>query len=70
MVLEIVSTPTGLVRLGRTAGSDKDLEILLLRQRLAIIERKQRQPVRLSRSERLMLVVLAIRGHLKSQAAD
>jgi hypothetical protein len=42
------------------SASDKDLEILLLRRQMAIVERKHSQPVRLSRGEKLTLVVLAV----------
>jgi putative transposase len=58
MVMQVVSTLIELVRLGRQLESDKDLEILLLRRQLAIYERRQEQAPRLSRSEKLPLVVL------------
>ncbi len=61
MVLQIVSTLVELIQLRRTSASDKELEILLLRRQLAIYERKQRQPMRLTRGEKLTLVVLAVR---------
>ncbi len=48
-----------LVRLGRQADRDKDIEILLLRQQLRILQRKQPQPPRISRWEKLTLLVLA-----------
>ncbi|NDJ75916.1 MAG: hypothetical protein GYB65_06630 [Chloroflexi bacterium] len=65
MVFQVVSTLVELVRLGRQSASEKDLEILLLRRQLAIYERKQAQPMRLSRSEKLPLVVLGTK--LKTQ---
>jgi len=58
MVLQVVSTLIELVRLGSQSDSDKDLEILLLRRQLAIYTRKQKRSPRLSRSEKLTLVVL------------
>jgi putative transposase len=58
MVLQVVATLVELVRLGRQTESEKDLEILLLRRQVAIYERKQDQPMRLSRGEKLTLVVL------------
>jgi putative transposase len=64
MVLQMVSTLVELMQLRRTSASDKELEILLLRRQLAIYERKQRQPMRLTRGEKLTLVVLAV--HLKA----
>ena len=65
MVLQMVSTLVELIQLRRTSASDKDSEILLLRGQLAIVERKQRQPMRLTRGEKLTLVVLAV--HLKAK---
>jgi putative transposase len=59
MVLQLASTLVELVRLARQSESEKDLEILLLRRQLAIYERKQTRPMRLTRSEKLTLVVLA-----------
>ncbi len=61
MVMQIVSTLVELVRLGRQSESDKDLEILLLRRQLAVYERRQERAPRLSRSEKLPLVVLGIK---------
>ena len=58
MVLQVVATLVELVQLGRSSESEKDLEILLLRRQLAIYERQQSQPMRLSRGEKLTLVVL------------
>jgi hypothetical protein len=66
MVFQVVSTLVELVRLGRQSVSEKDLEILLLRRQLAIYERKQAQPMRLSRSEKLPLVVLGTKLKAKT----
>ncbi|HSH79977.1 MAG TPA: integrase core domain-containing protein [Herpetosiphonaceae bacterium] len=48
-----------LIGLNRRAKHDKDVEILLLRQQLRILQRKHPHPPRLSRWEKLTLVVLA-----------
>ena len=48
-----------LIWLGRRADHDKDVEILLLRQQLRILQRKQPRPPRISRWEKLTLLVLA-----------
>ncbi len=48
-----------LIWLGRQTDHGKDIEILLLRQQLRILQRKQPHPPRISRLEKLMLVVLA-----------
>ncbi len=66
MVLQILSTVVELVRLSRQSESEKDREILLLRRQLAIVERRQKSPMRLSRSEKAMLVALAIRLKAKT----
>ena len=66
MVLQVVSMLVEMVQLGCASASDKDLGILLLRRQLAIFERKQCQPVRLSRGEKLTLVVLAVRLKAKT----
>jgi putative transposase len=58
MVFQVVSMLVELVYLGRQSERAKDLEILLLRRQLAIYERRQDQPMRLSRGEKLPLVVL------------
>lgn len=66
MVLQVVATLVELVQLGRSSESEKDLEILLLRRQLAIYERKQSQPMRLSRGEKLTLVVLGTKLKAKT----
>ena len=48
-----------LLWLGRRADHDKDLEILLLRQQLRILQRKQPHTPRISRWQKLMLLGLA-----------
>ena len=45
----------------RVAPDEKDLQIVLLRQQLRLLERNAKTKPRLSRPERLMLVVLATR---------
>ena len=45
--------------IGRLAEQEKDLEILLLRQQLVILERKLDKPVRPSRIEKLTMAVVA-----------
>jgi putative transposase len=61
VVMQIFSVLLEWVRLGRRSESEKDLEILLLRHQLAILERKQTKVVRASRADRLILAVLAIK---------
>jgi hypothetical protein len=70
MVLQIVSTLIELIQFRRTSVSDKEMESLLLRRQLAIYERRQRQPMRLTRGEKLTLVVLAVRLKAKNRSYD
>lgn len=58
MMPQVVATLVELVRLRCQAESEKNVEILLLRRQLAICARKQDQPMRPSRGEKLTLVVL------------
>src|SRR5664279_4677281 len=45
----------------RKSGREQAIEVLLLRQQLRILERKQRRPPRVSRWEKLTLAILAVR---------
>jgi hypothetical protein len=58
MVFQMVSLLIELVRLGRKMEREKDLEILLLHRQMEIYERRSGRALRLSRSEKLLLVVL------------
>ncbi len=44
--------------LGRKSEQEKDLEILLLRRQLEIVNREHAKPLRLSRGDKLTLTVL------------
>jgi hypothetical protein len=57
----LFSTLISLVSIGRLSQQEKDLEILLLRRQLAILERKQDEPVKPNRAEKLTLAVLTAR---------
>ena len=61
----IVSLVLDLLTTVRVSANEKDLEIVLLRQQLRILERKAQTKVRLSRPEKLILVVLVdkLKGH-------
>jgi putative transposase len=61
VVMQVFSTLLEWLSLGRKADQAKDLEILLLRRQLAILERKLDKPLRVSRAEKLPLVVLTSR---------
>ena len=57
----LFSTLISLVSIGRLSEQEKDLEILLLRRQLAVLERKLDSPVRPNRAEKLTLAVLTAR---------
>ena len=65
LISQLFSMILTLLRLGRTPDADKDLEILILRQQLGILQRKQEKPIQPSRAEKLTLAVLA--ASLKKQ---
>ena len=46
ILVQIFSVLIAIVSLGRLSEREKDLEILVLRQQLAIMKRKQSQPIR------------------------
>ena len=61
VVMQVFSTLLELIRIGRLSNSEKDLEILVLRKQLAIVEQQLDKPVRLSRVERLTLAVIGVK---------
>ncbi len=58
LLAQLFSLLLDLIRVLPRSSHDKDIEILLLRQQLRILQRKQPYPPRLSRWEKLTLVVL------------
>jgi putative transposase len=58
-VMHVCSFLMDWLRIGQLSDSEKDLEILLLRQQLALAERKLNKPLRVSRIERLTLAIAA-----------
>lgn len=61
VVMQVFSILLEGLSLGKKTEQEKDLEILLLRRQLAILERKQDKPLRVSRAEKLPLAVLLAR---------
>ncbi len=59
LLAQIVSLLFDLFAIARRSQHDKDLEILLLRQQLRILQRHHPQPLRVSRWEKFALAVLA-----------
>jgi hypothetical protein len=58
ILAQIFSVLITLVSLGRLSEREKDLEILVLRQQLAILKRKQGQPAKPNRAEKMTLALL------------
>jgi len=63
-IMQILSTVLECLWLWRKTDREKDLEILLLRRQLEIVDRARDKPLHLSRAEKLTLAVLT--AHLKS----
>jgi putative transposase len=61
ILTQLFSTLISMVRLSRMSDSEKELEILILRHQLDILERKQQRPLRRNRAEKLILAVLTAR---------
>jgi hypothetical protein len=57
-LFRLVSAVVDLISVWRLSGHEKDLEIVLLRQQLGILQRTRHRPPRISRSEKLTLAVL------------
>jgi putative transposase len=75
LMMHLFSTLMEWIRIGQLSEREKDLEILLLRKQLAIVERKLDKPLRVSRAERLILAVLAtklksIKGYTIKQLGE
>src|SRR5258708_25880933 len=59
VIMQILSTALECLWLWRKTDREKDLEILLLRRQLEIVDRARDKPLRVSRAEKLSLAVLA-----------
>ena len=55
----IFSTILSIINITRLSNQEKDLEILILRQQLSILQRKHNSPIKPNRVEKIALVVLA-----------
>jgi putative transposase len=58
ILAQVFSVLIAIVSLGRLSEREKGLEILALRQQLAILKRKQDQPVKPNRAEKMTLALL------------
>jgi transposase InsO family protein len=61
LLAQVLTFLLDLLALPRRSSREQDLEILLLRHQLAILQRSQPRPARLTRWERLVLAVLTAR---------
>jgi hypothetical protein len=58
ILAQVFSILITIVSIGRLSEQEKDLEILILRQQLAILQSKQDKPVKPKRAEKMTLAVL------------
>lgn len=67
----LFSTLLAWIRISRLSGADKELELLLLRQQVVMLERRLNKPVRPTRIKKLTLAVVAakLKGITKRPAA-
>jgi putative transposase len=61
ILVHIFTTWLSILSIGRLSEEEKDLEILLLRHQLAILQRKCDQPVKPNRIEKMTLAVITAR---------
>ena len=57
----IFSTILSIINITRLSNQEKDLEILILRQQLSILQRKHNSPIKPNRVEKITLAVLTAR---------
>jgi len=60
ILAQVLSILISIIRIGRMSEQEKDLEILILRQQLAVLQRKQEKPVKSNRTEQVMLAILTV----------
>ena len=68
LIAQVVKIFLDVVSLRLIADATKDLELLVLRQQLRILERRVGKPVRPSRAEKLLLAVTALQIKERAQA--
>jgi hypothetical protein len=65
-LMQVFSTVLEGLWLGRKSGREKDLEILLLRRQLEIVDRERTKRLHISRVEKLTLARSIRKFHLRS----
>jgi hypothetical protein len=68
LIAQVITLVIDLLTLRYSANNAKDLELLVLRQQIRILERRVGKPVRPSRIEKLVLALTAV--HLKERAQE
>ena len=58
ILAQVLTILISIVRIGRMSEKEKDLEILILRQQLAILQRKQEKLAKTNRTEKMLLAIL------------
>lgn len=58
ILAQVFTILISIVKIGRMSEQAKDLEILVLRQQLTILQRKQKKPVKANRAEKMVLAIL------------
>ena len=61
ILTRIFSAILDILTIGRQSNLEKDLEILVLRQQLSILQRKLNQPIKLGRVDKLLLSVFTVK---------
>jgi hypothetical protein len=68
LIAQLVILVLDVLTLGYTQDTDKDLELLVLRQQIRILQRRVGKPVRASRVEKLILALVALQFKQRAQA--
>jgi transposase len=58
LITHIFATVLALIGIGRLSEREKDIEILILRHQLDILERRQKYTIKLNRAEKMTLAIL------------
>ncbi len=61
LIAQVIQVLLDVLSLRLVADPDKDLELLVLRQQIRVLERRVGKPVQLSRVESLLLALTALR---------
>jgi putative transposase len=68
LIAQVVQVILDVLSLGLVTDADKDLELLVLRQQIRILERRVGKPVRASRVEKVLLALTALQIRDRARA--